>query len=105
MDLDWQYNRYPDCTTVRCNFLKNLTQFEIIQICSGPDRYYDYQAIYDPDAKISPDVDQSCVFPFVDGYGDQNGCRNTEDFEERGLEDSKYKVLNLLILKKKKTFQ
>ena len=42
--------------------------------------------------KTSPDVDQSCVFPSEDGYGEHNGCRRIVDWEETGIEDSKYRV-------------
>ena len=39
-----------------------------------------------------PDVDQSCVFPSEDGYGEHNGCRRIEDWEETGIEDKRYRV-------------
>ena len=50
---------------------------------------------------MSPDVDQSCVFPSEVGYGEHNGCRRIVDWEETGIEDSKYRV-NMQILKLKK---
>ena len=43
------------------------------------------------DYKISPDVDQSCVFPSEDGYGEHNGCRRIVDWEETGISDT-YRV-------------
>ena len=39
-----------------------------------------------------PDVDQSCVFPSEDGYGEHNGCRRIEDWEETGINDT-YRVI------------
>ena len=51
------------------------------------------KAIYEwEEYKISPDVDHSCVFPSEDGYGQHNGCRRIVDWEETGIEDSKYRV-------------
>ena len=41
---------------------------------------------------MSPDVDQSCVFPSEDGYGEHNACRRIVDWEETGIEHSKYRV-------------
>ena len=41
---------------------------------------------------MSPDVDQSCVFPSEDGYGEHNGCRRIEDWEETGINDT-YRVI------------
>ena len=52
-----------------------------------------YQALMEnEDYKMSPDVDQSCVFPSEDGYGEHNGCRRIEDWEETGIEDKRYRV-------------
>ena len=48
-------------------------------------------AVYDGD-KMSPDVDHSCVFPSEDGYGEHNGCRRIEDWEETGINDT-YRVI------------
>ena len=42
---------------------------------------------------MSPDVDQSCVFPSEDSYSHQHfGCRRIEDWEETGIEDKRYRV-------------
>ena len=41
---------------------------------------------------MSPNVDQSCVFPSLDGYGEHNGCRRIEDWEETGINDT-YRVI------------
>ena len=41
---------------------------------------------------VSPDVDQSCVFPSEDGYGEHNGCRRIVDWEETGINDT-YRVI------------
>ena len=70
---------------------------------SGPDKFIreeDTIYIYDDD-KMSPDVDQSCVFPSEDGFGQHHSCRRIVDWEETGIEDSKYRV-NMQILKLKK---
>ena len=51
-----------------------------------------YQALMEnEDYKMSPDVDQSCVFPSEDGYGEHNGCRRIVDWEENGISDT-YRV-------------
>ena len=44
------------------------------------------------DRKMSPDVEQSCVFPSEDGYGEHNGCRRIVDWEETGINDT-YRVI------------
>ena len=44
---------------------------------------------------MSPDVDQSCVFPSEDGYGEHNGCRRIADWEETGINDT-YRVHDIL---------
>ena len=61
---------------------------------SGPEKYVDKRyAVYEQEEfKMSPDVDQSCVFPSEDGYGVHHSCRRIEDWEETGIEDSKYRV-------------
>ena len=41
---------------------------------------------------MSPDVDQSCVFPSEDGYGEHNGCRRIVVWEETGINDT-YRVI------------
>ena len=52
-----------------------------------------YQALMEnEDYKMSPDVDQSCVFPSEDGYGEHNGCRRIVDWEETGINDT-YRVI------------
>ena len=52
-----------------------------------------YEALMEnEDRKTSPDVYHSCVFPSEDGYGEHNGCRRIVDWEETGIEDSKYRV-------------
>ena len=38
------------------------------------------------------EVDLSCVFPFEDGYGVHNGCRELDDWENEEIEDTNYKV-------------
>ena len=57
---------------------------------------------------MSPDVDQSCVFPSEDGFGEHNGCRRiggAGDWEETGIEDSKFRVnIHNLKLRKKSVF-
>ena len=60
---------------------------------SGPDKYLQKAAaLYENDKKMSPDVDQSCVFPSEDGYGEHNGCRRIVDWEETGINDT-YRVI------------
>ena len=58
-------------------------------IFSGPPRIFDYTQ-----KKIAPEVGETCVFPFEDGYGVRvhHGCRRTEGFEGMGLEGSNYEV-------------
>ena len=46
------------------------------------------------DKKMSPDVDQSCVFPSEDGYGEHNGCRRIEDWEETGIPEWRIKLID-----------
>ena len=38
------------------------------------------------------EVDLSCVFPFKDGSGNHNGCRELLDWENETLTDTNYKV-------------
>ena len=59
---------------------------------SGPEKYINkVDSVYDSN-KMSPDVDQSCVFPSEDGYGEHNGCRRIVDWEETGINDT-YRVI------------
>ena len=60
---------------------------------SGPEKYVDkrYAVSEREEYKMSPDVDQSCVFPSEDGYGEHNGCRRIVDWEETGISDT-YRV-------------
>ena len=37
------------------------------------------------------EVNLSCVFPFEDGYGVHNGCRELVGWENEGIEDTDYK--------------
>ena len=63
---------------------------------SGPEKYINkVDSVYDSN-KMSPDVDQSCVFPSEDGYDDDVGinwgCRRIVDWEETGINDT-YRVI------------
>ena len=58
---------------------------------SGPEKYINKHGALKDKNKISPDVDQSCVFPSEDGYGEHNGCRGIVDWEETGISDT-YRV-------------
>ena len=40
---------------------------------------------------MSPDIDQSCVFPSADRFGLHHSCRRIEDWEETGI-DSNFRV-------------
>ena len=60
---------------------------------SGPEKYINkHDSVYDAN-KMSPDVDQSCVFPSEDGYGEHNGCRRIEDWEETGIPEWRIKLM------------
>ena len=48
--------------------------------------------IYQSSVKSPGEVDLSCVFPFEDGSGVHNGCRELLDWENEGIEDTNYKV-------------
>ena len=61
---------------------------QIVDNFSGPEKYM--QKV--DGTKMSPDVDQSCVFPSEDGYGQNWGCRRIEDWEETGINDT-YRVI------------
>ena len=80
--------------------------FQIFVNFSGPDKYtVKEDAIYgNEEYKMPPDTDQSCVFPFVDGfdsgedinfrmdYTSHRGCRRIEGWEETGINDT-YRVI------------
>merc|ERR1712016_444824 len=69
-----------------------IVRVKLIINFSGPKKYVQkVEAVYDG-RKMSPDVDQSCVFPSEDGYGEHNGCRRIEDWEETGINDA-YRVI------------
>ena len=46
---------------------------------------------YQKYVKSLGEVDLSCVFPFKDGSGNHNGCRELLDWENEGIEDTDYK--------------
>ena len=78
--------------------------FQIFVNFSGPDKYtVKEDAIYgNEEYKMSPDIDQHCIFPSIEEYGeDFNGrtrsavnweCRRIEDWEETGINDT-YRVI------------
>ena len=47
---------------------------------------------YNQELRAHGEVGLSCVFPFKDGHGVHNGCRELIGYETDGIEDTDYKV-------------
>ena len=60
----------------------------MLNVCSGPEKRMNEDQ---SKVKALGEVDLSCVFPFEDGYGVHNGCRERVGWENEGIEDTDYK--------------
>ena len=64
----------------------------MLNVCSGPEKQTNEFQNGLWMMKSMGEVDLSCVFPFEDGYGVHNGCRELIGWENDGIDDSDYKV-------------